>query len=354
MTQKPETSKTSSADDTTPRMLERTRIWLVNMQLSGQRLLDRVPPRMRHISRRVFSLAFLVVIGTVLYNQLKGTDWSAVLRSLPTSPWFYLLFLIRFFWLPVTEVLCYSAIWSINLFRHFGAFLLKYILKSSVTGLTGDMYFVVWAVRTLHISYRRAVSAVKDVTLLSAAAANTVAVVVLGGYLLFGDLTLMRSVQPEAVGIIIGVTLGTAFLSLLLIVFRGKVLGVSSRVMWRILGYHVVRSAGAIVLLGLQWTVGLPGVGFTAWISLLIVDLLVARTPALPAREFLFLSLALALADTIDAPEVQVTALFLTDTALRQVVLVSSLIVGLSWRHKSHPLPLDSGNDGPNEPVGLS
>ena len=67
----------------------------------------------------------------------------------------------------------------------------------------------------------------------------------------------------------------------------------------------------------------------------------------MPAREFLFLSLALALADTIDAPSAQVTALFLADTALRQVVLVSSAITGLLWRSKPLPLPLDPGGDEP-------
>jgi hypothetical protein len=116
-------------------------------------------------------------------------------------------------------------------------------------------------------------------------------------------------------------------------------LGISTAVMWRILGYHGVRSVGRILLLGLQWTVGLPGSSFSDWISLLIVDLLVSRTPLIPAREFLFLSLALSLAATIDAPEVQVTAMFLTDTALMQVGAVASLIVGIVWRSKPHRPP---------------
>jgi hypothetical protein len=126
------------------------------------------------------------------------------------------------------------------------------------------------------------------------------------------------------------------------------VLGVGTSTMWRIIGYHLVRSGGNLVLLGLQWTVGLPGSVFTAWISLLVVDLLVQRTPFIPAREFLFLSLALALADTIDAPRAQVTALFLADTALRQLVVVPSLVTGFFWKTKPQPLPLDPGDEGPD------
>jgi len=328
---------------------DRIQTRLARLQTWGKGIVERVPPRARRNAQRVFSFLFLIGIGTVLYNQLEGTDWPEVLRSLPKSPWFYILFLARFFLLPCVEVLCYSAVWAMNLLRYFGVFLLKLILNSSVAGGTGDLYFMLWAVRTLRISYRKAFSGVKDVTLLSAAAANAVAVVVLGGYLAFGDLTLMQSVRPQALGAIIGVTLAAAVLSLFVILFRGKVLGVSTSVMWRILGYHGVRSAGGIILLGLQWTVGLPGSVFTAWISLLVVDLLVARTPFLPAREFLFLSFALALADTVDAPEAQVTALFLADTALRQIVLVPSLIVGMLWRAKPQPLPLDPDEGRPTQ-----
>jgi hypothetical protein len=149
----------------------------------------------------------------------------------------------------------------------------------------------------------------------------------------------MESVSPGVLGLIIGVTLATAVASLLVIRFRGAVLAVDSPVVWRVFGYHGVRSILRIVFIGLQWTVGLPGSSFSDWISLLVVDLLVSRTPLIPAREFLFLSLALGLAGTIDAPEAQVTALFLTDTALLQVGAVGSLIAAVLWRSRPRPLP---------------
>ena len=322
-------------------LVERLESRAARLQAWGQGVLDRIPEGVRRNGRRAFSAAFLVVIGTILYRQLSGTDWSDVLRSLPESPWFYLLFLSRFFLQPVVESLCYTAVWAINMFRYFGVFLVKLIMNTSVAGMSGDMYFLLWAVRTLRISYRKAFSGVKDVTLLSAAAANGVAVVVLGGYLLFGDLTLTQKVKPQVLGIIIGVTLVAAVLSLLIVGFRGKVLAVDTRTMWKVIGYHTVRSGGNLVLLGLQWTAGLPGSVFSAWISLLVVDLLTSRTPFIPAREFLFLSLALAMADTIDAPQAQVTAMFLADTGMRQMIAIPSLLAGFFWRSRPQPLPLD-------------
>jgi len=304
----------------------------------SERITAAVPSRVRRGLRRGLSVAFFVAIGLVLFRQLSGTDWPEVLRSVPRSPWFYLLFLARYFLLPISDALSYSAVWATNLFRHFGAFLMKRLLNSSFSAGSGDVYLLLWTVKTLRVTYRQAFSAAKDVTLLSAAAANAVAVVVLGAYLAYGDLSLMQSVRPGVLGLIIAVTLVTSVLSLLVIRFRGKVLATDARVMWRILGYHGARSVSRILLLGLQWTVGLPGSSFSDWISLLIVDLLVSRTPLVPAREFLFLSLALGLASTIDAPEAQVTAMFLTDTALLQVAAVGSLIAAVVWRAKPHPL----------------
>jgi len=334
-------SDESSAEPQAPRFAERMQACVARLQVWGQEVFENFSPRARRNLRRAFSLTFILVIGTVLNRQLAGTDWRAVLRSLPASPWFYLLFLARFFLQPVVEVLCYTAVWGVNLFRHFGVFLVKLVMNTSVAGMSGDMYFLMWAVRTLRISYRKAFSGVKDVTLLSAAAANMVAVFVLGGYLIFGDLTLMQKVRPQVLGVIIGVTLAAALLSLLVIAFRGKVLGIATGTMWRVIGYHLVRSGGNLVLLGFQWTAGLPGSVFSVWISLLVVDLLTSRTPFIPAREFLFLSLALAMADTIDAPQAQVTAMFLADTAMRQAFVIPSLIMGFFWRSRPQPLPLD-------------
>ena len=342
-------TRESDFGDRTRRVADRIGAWLADRQAVALERWSAVPAPLRTGLRRAFSVAFLVVIAWLLYRQLEGTDWKAVLRSLPRSPWFYALFFARFLNLPITETLCYSAVWATNLFRYFGVFLMKYILNTAVAGATGDVYFLLWAVRTLGIGYRRAFSAVKDVTLLSAAASNGVAVVVLVGYFAFGDLSLTDSVQPGVMSAIIAVTLGAAALSLLLITFRGKVLGVRTPVMWRILGYHGARSAGDIILLGLQWTAGLPGTSFTDWISLLIVALLVSRTPAIPAKDFLFLSLALSLADTIDADHTQVTALFLTDTALRQAAFVPSFVAGVLWKSRPHPLPLDRQDEPTND-----
>jgi hypothetical protein len=319
------------------------------LQALGQGAYAALPEDLRRRIRRAVSLAVLIVIGWVLYRQLDDTNWAEVLRSLPSSPWFYLFFLARFFLLPVTEVLCYSAVWGANLFRYFGVFLIKHILNSAVAGFSGDMHFMLWAVRTLRMSYRRAFSAIKDVTLLSAVASNAVTVLVLGAYLGFGDLTLVRSVGPSALGLIVGITLLAAVLSLLTIVFRGKLLAVGTSLMGRIIGYHTVRASGSLLLAGLQWTTGLPGPGFLAWMSLIVVEMLVGRLPPFPGRPFIFLSLALHLSSTINAPEAQVTALLLTDSALRHAVLVPSFIAGALWKTRPHPLPLNSGEEAAQE-----
>lgn len=338
-------SEQPSAGQRAGRAADRMRARFGELQAFGEGAYAAVPADLRRRLYRAVSLAVLIVIAWVLYRQLEDTSWPEVLRSLPSSPWFYLFFLARFFVVPVTDVFCYSAVWGTSLFRYFGVFLIKHILNSAVVGFSGDMHFMLWAVRTLRIGYRRAFSAIKDVTLLSAAASNAVTVLVLGAYLGFGDLTLVHSVGPSALGLIVGITLVAAVLSLLTIIFRGKVLAVGTSVMRRILGYHTARASGSLVLLGFQWTAGLPGPGFLAWMSLIIVELLVGRLPPFPGRPFIFLSLALHLAGTINAPEAQVTALLLTDSALRHAVLVPSFITGVLWRTRSHPLPLNSGDD---------
>ncbi|MEM7434692.1 MAG: hypothetical protein AAF436_06030 [Myxococcota bacterium] len=303
----------------------------------GSGVLERIPLHLRRWGKRVAVLAILAAIGVVLVRQLRGLDWAVVVRSLPTSPWFYAAWLARYLLLPVTEVVCYSAVFTRNLFRDFGAFLLKRLMNASLAGGSGDTYFLVWLVEHLSLTTRQAFSAIKDVTLLSAAAANGVAVAVLGAYLVWGDWRVLSGVEPRVVALVIGVTLGAAALSVLVIAFRGKVIGVPTGTMGRIIGYHTIRSAGALFLLGLQWSAAMPEVDMATWANLLIVALLVSRTPFLPAPELLFLTVALALVGTIDAPQARLEAMFLADAALVQVFAIPSLIVALVWRRRRAP-----------------
>lgn len=278
--------------------------------------------------RRALVLVVLGVVCTVLVRQLWGLDWPVVLRSLPTTPWFYLAFAARYLLLPVTELICYSTVWQRNLSGSFGVFLIKRLMNASVASASGDAYLLTWAANKLGLGYRKAFSGIKDVTLLSAAAANGVAVVVLGAYLALGDWRVFDAVEPRVVLLIVVVTLAAALLSIAVVAFRGRVLAVATPTMWRIIVYHTVRSGGALVLLGLQWSAAMPEVGFTTWANLLIVALLVARTPLLPAPELLFLSIALALVGTIDAPQARLEAMFLADAALVQLLAIPSLALG--------------------------
>ncbi|MEM7137296.1 MAG: hypothetical protein AAF500_11990 [Myxococcota bacterium] len=300
-------------------------------------VLGRIPPHVRRWSKGALAFAVLLAIGVVLVRQLRGLDWAVVVRSLPTSPWFYAAWLGRYLLLPVTEVLCYSAVFARNLFRDFGAFLLKRLMNASLAGGSGDTYFLVWLVEHLSLSTRQAFSAIKDVTLLSAAAANGVAVVVLGAFLVWGDWRVLTGVEEHVVALVVGVTFAAAALSVLVIAFRGKVIGVSTRTMGRIIGLHTIRSAGALVLLGLQWSAAVPEVDAATWANLLIVALLVSRTPFLPAPELLFLTIALALVGTIDAPQARLEAMFLADAALVQIFAIPSLVVALVWRRRRAP-----------------
>ena len=78
---------------------------VLRAQSRAQELYERVPVQVRRNARRLFSALFLVVVGTVLYRQLEGTDWAEVWSSLPASPWYYLLVIARFFVQPTVEAI---------------------------------------------------------------------------------------------------------------------------------------------------------------------------------------------------------------------------------------------------------
>lgn len=288
----------------------------------------RISPIMRtriSLAAKTFLFAGVFV---ALILQMRTLDWAKISTALPTSPWFYAIFLIRYLSFPLIEIACYSIIFGRALFRNLGVFLQKQVLNFSIMELSGDAFFALWSVRRLGVSAMTAALAVKDVTILSAAAANTLAVFVLGAYAVFGDGTLERVAGPEITWIVVGSTLAAALVSIAIFVFRGRVLSLSTRKAAEVFGLHLFRVTIGMPLLAYQWSAGLPGTPLSAWFTFLILDLLISRTPFLPGKQFLFVALGIELAGLVDAPREAVAALFLVNAALTQAVAFLSFLIG--------------------------
>ena len=71
----------------------------------------------RSVKLSLKALQFLLVGGVVIYliGRVSEIGWGEVRRSLPESIWFYLLFGVMYFVIPVSELVSYKAMrWPIG------------------------------------------------------------------------------------------------------------------------------------------------------------------------------------------------------------------------------------------------
>ena len=268
---------------------------------------------------RGFRWLFFAGVATWLILKVTAIGWSAVIASLPTTPWFYILFAVMFVALPVTETLIFRLLLDRRIgIRDVGVFLRKRVFNSAFVGYSGELYLFVWAKRHLGLSAKQAAHGVKDNAVLSALASAAVTAGLLAAFWMTGQAALVASWLDSGAGKFVAALLAIAFLLPVLLRFRKRIISVSSRIAASVWGIHMVRITGVLLLQAVQWWVVLPNQSWTTWLIFLTAQMVISRLPFIPNRDLLFLSAGLEMSNVIDGPRAAMAGVLLAGAALTQ------------------------------------
>ena len=268
-----------------------------------------------------------VTVVVYLFWKLGTIGWTEVLAAIPTSPWFYALFLAMFLALPASEVLIYNRIWRVSQWPAFGTYLIKRVLNFGVVSYSGEAYFFGWAKQRPELSGKSVMSAVKDVNILSGLSSNVCTVLMLAVFFALGYRDVLEATGLSMRGpVLIFVVLSLVLIGVV-VRFHRHVLALAPRDTIWVLGLHSVRLIGIMLLQAAQWAIVFPAVGFATWFFFLTLQLIVTRIPFLPNKELVFMGASLSLLAGVDAPEAAVAAMFLASGALSQVANVVIVVV---------------------------
>jgi len=277
--------------------------------------------------RRFFSLLqYSLLAGVVAYliYRLTQVGWTDVIEALPTSPWFYLFFSLRFLALPVSELAIYEIVWNISLWRHFPVFVRKRVYNFAVMGYSGEGFLTLWAKRNLPISTKMAVIGVKDNNLLSALASNIFTVCVIAIVAVSGMLVESLKHLPPGTLFLFIAAFTTAFcLSVIVIIFRKRLIALSSKKMSTLMGIHTMRTFLILLLHAGMYAAALPTAPLNAWLMFLALQLVLSRIPLIPNQDLVFLGVALSLSSIVGASEAAVAGMLVAEAGLSQLVNIS-------------------------------
>lgn len=292
--------------------------------------------------KRIFRmLRYLLVAGILAYlaYQLAGIGWTEVLRSLPTTPWFYATVLAMYAILPLAEVLIYGRVWGLRAHESLPILIRKRVLNTDVVGYSGEVYLFTWAKK--HIStgdVRPLALAIKDNLIISSMMSVASAVVILVALLATGYVTLGDVMQNPTPGYLVAGAAAIAFAVGLLVQFRRSIFTLPSDLLGWMFGVHGGRFLLSSVLQVVQWWVVIPEASFSAWATLLVVLIITNRIPLLPSRDLFFAGAGIGMASGLGIPAATMAGMLLVRSALDRILNTGLFGLTLLWeRYQEAP-----------------
>lgn len=277
----------------------------------------------RPVVRRITSIlrwGLLAAVVAYLAMRLSALGWSELAQSLPQTPWFYLIFTLKYFMTPLSEIPAYEIVWRRPLWRHVQAFLRKRVYNFAVMGYSGEAFFTLWARRALNLSDSEIIRGVKDNNLISALVSNAATALIVAALFLNGRLA--REIEAIPGGaLLFALGFGSAaLLAAAVSLFRKQLMPLPPGVLPQLIAINGLRMLVVIALQTALYATAIPGTPIGAWAMFVALQLVLSRLPFVPNPDILFLTAALSLAAAIDAPEAKVAGMLVAEAGLAQLL----------------------------------
>lgn len=270
----------------------------------------------------------LGIIGYLGYKLFEiGID--QVVRSLPVNPLFYLIFLLIYFSLPLSEIFIYSVGWHFRPARAFMVFVQKKVLNTDVLGYSGEIYLFYWAREKLKIPAGQALTFIKDNNILSSVSSTIVSVILLLFFFTQGYLNpfdYLPNAENHYLTLLL-VVVGFALAGFIAYKFRRYILSVSLGEGMKIGSIYTGRLLLTNLLQITQYAIVKPDIPWAVWFSLMAVQILSTRIPFLPSQDVLFVSVALEMSDLVRVPETEIVGILTANLILKKVIGAVSFLV---------------------------
>lgn len=267
------------------------------------------------------------IIGYLVY-KLYDIGLTQVIESLPLNPLFYLLFILIYFSLPLSEIFIYGVKWNFRGFRAFLVFVQKKVLNMDVLGYSGEFYLFYWARDKLKITSVEAMKFIKDNNILSSVSSTLVSVILLIFFLTQGYIDIAKYLpQVENKLMYLWIGLGVIVVSFIAYKFRRYILSVSFNEAMTIMAIYTGRLILINIVQIIQYKIAEPTVPWAVWFSLMAVQIMSTRIPFLPSRDVLYVSVALEMTALLNVPESQIVGVLTANLILMKLIGATSFIV---------------------------
>lgn len=281
------------------------------------------------------------IMGYLAYEVVR-IGWQEVLRSLPTNPLFYLLFLLLYFLLPLAEVVFYRITWRFDAWKSVPAFVKKRIYNKDVLQYSGEVYFYAWARKHVGLPHTKILETIRDQNIVSSVASTMISVVLLGVFLYLGQLSITDLIGAHSTSYLVGGGLVALVLVALGVRLRKYLFSMALKTALLLFVLQCVRLVLGQGLQIAQWAVAMPEVPLRAWLTYAAVSIIISRIPIIPNRDLIFMGAGVGLSDVMQISAAGITGMLGVLVVLNKVVnLALFAVFSLFDRRSGEAVPPD-------------
>lgn len=266
------------------------------------------------LSAKLFHAALILI----LLWQISTIGLGEVIGNIPLHPLFYLLFLILYAGLPLSEYFIYKRKVSLPFVESQRIFHFKRIYNKFFIGYSGEVYLFNWMNRRFQLPKNELFAFIRDNNSLSLVASWLV-VSTLSGWLLLTDETGLAALIQEEIRLFLFLFLAAIALYVILAsIFRRKLYSLNMNDSIHLLLIHIVRTVLLALLQVLQWFIIIPEAGILLLFNFLALQMVIGKIPFIPNKELIYISLSLYLAQSTTIPLEEFTSLLIVHLLLEK------------------------------------
>lgn len=197
-------------------------------------------------------------------------------------------------------------------------FLLKKIYNKDVFGYSGEVYFYLWARKTLDIRDAEIIKIVKDNNIISSIASTLVAIGLLSIFLFTDQIKIIDWIADQNQAYIWGGVIFVTVLVMVFIKFRHKVISMPMKIASAIFGIQAFRLILGQALNVLMYYVVMPETPLYIWFTLLSVEIVLTRIPLIPNRDLIYVGMSIGIAEGLAVSTSDIAALMVTKSVLNK------------------------------------
>ncbi|WP_293882413.1 hypothetical protein [Sphingomonas sp.] len=238
------------------------------------------------------AISFAILIAVLF--ALRNIKWADIRDAVPESPVFWIVFAIYYFTPVALDWAIFRYLWGIPA-SGFIALLRKLVSNDLLFGYIGEAYFYSWARKKLDM-VASPFGAVKDTAILSALAGNVATLVMMAfayplvQQLQFHIISERLRVSETMLWVSVFMVVGIPTLAIL---FGNRLFSLTRQQLFVVGTLQMTRVVATTGLAALAWSLALPQVGFSEWIILATIRLIISRLPFVSQKDIVFAGIAI-------------------------------------------------------------